>query len=155
MLLDEYLDITKGKGYEGMTPEQEAYWREDNMNNVRDGFLGLGEGLLSAPVGAAEAFVGPGVEIGKSTNVKNRGSTAVNEDGETKSGGKKHAPFYRKLLPMKVGVGEMVSRGFDIQHSVLLQGYLTKQSIKGRFGKKWTKRWMVLHGNVLYYFKSE
>ena len=96
-----------------------------------------------------------GVEIGKSTNVKNRGSTAVNEDGETKSGGKKHASFYRKLLPMKVGVGEMVSRGFDIQHSVLLQGYLTKQSIKGRFGKKWTKRWMVLHGNVLYYFKSE
>ena len=56
---------------------------------------------------------------------------------------------------MFVGVGDMVQRGFDIQHSVLIQGYLTKQSIKGRFGKKWTKRWFVLHGHTLYYFKSD
>ena len=62
MLLDgqyniqqQYLDKTKGNGYEGMTPEQEAYWREDNMNDIqegfRDAFIGTAEGLLSAPVG--------------------------------------------------------------------------------------------------------
>ena len=72
--------------------------------------------------------------------------------GETKSNETKGD---RAMKPMYVGIGEMVSRGFDIRHSVLLQGYLTKQSIKGRFGKKWTKRWMVLHGHTLYYFKSE
>ena len=70
MLLDgqyniqqQYLDKTKGNGYDGMSPEREAYWRKDNMNDVRDGFLGLGEGLLSAPVGAAEAFVGLPMDV--------------------------------------------------------------------------------------------
>ena len=79
--------------------------------------------------------------------------TADGKDGETKEQARQNVE--RKIMPMFVGIGEMVTRGFDIQHSVLLQGYLTKQSIKGRFGKKWTKRWFVLHGHTLYYFKSE
>ena len=63
--LQNYMVQTEGNGYEGMTPKQEAYWREQNNNDVRDAMLGLGEGLLSAPVGAAEAFVGlPGDLIG-------------------------------------------------------------------------------------------
>jgi hypothetical protein len=33
------------------------------MNDVRDGFLGLSEGLLAAPVGAAEAFVGLPMDV--------------------------------------------------------------------------------------------
>ena len=72
MLLDgqyniqqQYLNKTKGNGYEGMSPEQESYWRKDNANDIKDGMLGLGEGLLSAPIGAAEAFVGlPGDLVG-------------------------------------------------------------------------------------------
>ena len=78
----------------------------------------------------------------------------VKYSGKKKEGGGAEASS-RQVMPMFVGVGDMVKRGFDIQHSVLLQGYLTKQSIKGRFGKKWTKRWMVLHGHTLYWFKSE
>lgn len=74
MLLDgqyniqqQYLDKTKGNGYEGMTPEQEAYWRQDNMNDIqegaRDAFIGTAEGLLSAPVGIAEAVVGLPMDV--------------------------------------------------------------------------------------------
>ena len=74
MLLDgqyniqqQYLDKTKGNGYEGMTPEQEAYWRQDNMNDIQDGFrdafTGTAEGLLSAPVGMAEAVVGLPMDV--------------------------------------------------------------------------------------------
>ena len=78
MLLDgqyniqqQYLDKTKGNGYEGMTPEQEAYWRQDNMNDIkqgfqegaRDAFIGTAEGLLSAPVGMAEAVVGLPMDV--------------------------------------------------------------------------------------------
>lgn len=63
--LQNYMVQTKDNSYDGMTPKQEAYWRQDNMNNIRDAMLGLGEGLLAAPVGAAEAFVGlPGDLIG-------------------------------------------------------------------------------------------
>ena len=60
-----YINSTNGNGYDGMTPKQEAYWREQNNNDIRDGFLGLSEGLLAAPVGVAEAFVGlPGDLVG-------------------------------------------------------------------------------------------
>lgn len=63
--LQNYMVRNKGNSYDGMTPEQEAYWREQNNNDIRDGMLGLGEGLLSLPVGIAEAFVGlPGDLIG-------------------------------------------------------------------------------------------
>lgn len=63
--LQNYMVQTEGRSYEGMTPKQKAYWREKNNNDIRDAMLGLGEGLLSAPVGAAEAFVGlPGDLIG-------------------------------------------------------------------------------------------
>ena len=41
MLLDgqyniqqQYLDKTKGNGYEGMTPEQEAYWRQTDPRDL-------------------------------------------------------------------------------------------------------------------------
>lgn len=54
-----------------------------------------------------------------------------------------------------IGVSDLVSMNDALSHAELLQGYLVKQSIKGRFGKKWTKRWFVLHGLCLYYFKSE
>ena len=60
-----YMVKSKENNYDGMTPQQEAYYRQENKNDIRDGFLGLGEGLLAAPVGAAEAFVGlPGDLIG-------------------------------------------------------------------------------------------
>jgi hypothetical protein len=63
--LQNYMVQTKDNSYDGMTPKQEAYWREQNNNDIRDAMLGLGEGLLSAPVGVAEAFVGlPGDLIG-------------------------------------------------------------------------------------------
>ena len=86
---------------------------------------------------------------GTHARVSSSNFEAARPQGETKEGGE------RKVMPMFIGVGDMVKRGFDIQHSRLIQGYLTKQSIKGRFGKKWTKRWFVLHGHTLYYFKSE
>ena len=82
-----------------------------------------------------------------------KGSTTMNAKTNAKTNATQDT--IRKVMPMFVGVGDMVKRGFDIQHSVLIQGYLTKQSIKGRFGKKWTKRWFVLHGHTLYYFKSD
>ena len=78
MLLDgqyniqqQYLDKTKGNSYDGMSPEREAYWRKDNMNDVRDGFkdgfrdafTSTAEGLLSAPVGVAEAVVGLPMDV--------------------------------------------------------------------------------------------
>jgi len=64
-ILQNYMVNTEGNGYEGMRPEQEAYWREQNNNDIKDAMLGLSEGLLSAPVGIAEAFVGlPGDLIG-------------------------------------------------------------------------------------------
>lgn len=74
MLLDgeysieqQFLDKAKQNSYDGMTPEQEAYWRQDNMNDiqngVRDAFTGTVEGLLSAPVGVAEAFVGLPMDV--------------------------------------------------------------------------------------------
>ena len=70
MLLDgqyniqqQYLNKTKGNGYEGMSPEQESYWRKDNANDIKDGMLGLGEGLLSAPIGAAEAAFGLPMDV--------------------------------------------------------------------------------------------
>ena len=60
-----YINSTNGNGYEGMSPEREAYYRQQNNNDIRDAMLGLGEGLLSAPVGVAEAFVGlPGDLVG-------------------------------------------------------------------------------------------
>lgn len=74
MLLDgqyniqqQFLDKAAPSSYDGMTPEQEAYWRQDNMNDiqngVRDAFTGTVEGLLSAPVGVAEAFVGLPMDV--------------------------------------------------------------------------------------------
>ena len=100
-----------------------------------------------APVGPVGSVgsVGP---VGPEENDK----IAAKYAGKKKGGAEASS---RQVMPMFVGVGDMVNRVFDIQHSVLLQGYLTKQSIKGRFGKKWTKRWMVLHGHTLYWFKSE
>jgi myosin-5 len=76
-------------------------------------------------------------------------SRAEGNGGEAKEGDS------AKSLPMCIGVGDMLRNGWGIQESLLVQGYLTKQSVKGRFGKKWTKRWFVLHNGSLYYFKSE
>ena len=72
-----YINSTNGNGYEGMSPEREAYYREKNNNDIRDGMLGLGEGLLAAPIGAAEAFIGlPGDLIGLAKG----GQAAYNAD---------------------------------------------------------------------------
>ena len=72
-----YMVKSKENSYDGMSPEREAYYRQKNKDDIRDGFLGLGEGLLAAPVGAAEAFVGlPGDLIGLAKG----GKAAYNAD---------------------------------------------------------------------------
>ena len=62
-----YINSTNGNGYEGMSPEREAYYRQQNNNDMlesgRDLFTSTAEGLLSAPVGVAEAVVGLPMDV--------------------------------------------------------------------------------------------
>lgn len=63
--LQNYIVQSDGQSYDGFTPEQKAYYRAENNKKIKEGMLDLGEGLLSVPVGAVEAFVGlPGDLIG-------------------------------------------------------------------------------------------
>eukprot|EP00946_MAST-07B_sp_MAST-7B-sp1_P000274 g274.t1 len=79
------------------------------------------------------------------------GEDGKNEDGKNEA----KEVDASEMLPMCIGVGDMLRNGWGIQESLLVQGFLTKQSVKGRFGKKWTRRWFVLHNGILYYFKSD
>ena len=86
---------------------------------------------------------------------KAKTSSGSGNDDEDNERGEAKVKDDENTLAMCIGVGDMLRNGWGIQESLLVQGFLTKQSVKGRFGKKWTKRWFVLHSGSLYYFKSE